>query len=101
MRRGKLKVGVYEEKARPTCTKCGKKHPDCKHIAAPKKVVFLAGPDQIWAQLNGTWYPSVRFKNFNDSTSVEMVMPENQFRDRYKYLGQYVTVVNRVEEMRK
>lgn len=99
MRRARFKFGVYEERYRPVCPKCKKKWPDCKHSDAPKRVSFLAGPDQVWCQLNGTNYPSVRFRNFNDFNVVEMVMPENQFRDRYVYVGRYISRAIHTEEM--
>jgi len=97
MRRPKFKHGVYEERYRPLCMKCKKKWPDCRHSEAPKRVVLLAGPDQIWTQLNGTNYPAVRFRAFNDFASVEMVMPENQFRSRYTYVGRFVTQITHKE----
>ena len=99
MRRAKLKYGVYEERYRPICSKCKKKWPECRHSDAPKRIVLLAGPDQIWAQLNGTNYPAVRFRGFNDFASVEMVMPELQFRGRYSYVGRFVTQVTQREVM--
>jgi len=60
-------------------------------------VVMLAGPDQIWCQLNGTNYPSVRFRNFNDFDVVEMVMTETQFRSKFTYVGRYITNITRTE----
>lgn len=77
MNRARLKHGVYEERYRPLCVKCKKKWPECRHSEPPKRVVFLDGPDQIWAQLNGTNYPAVRFRAFNDFAAIEMVMPDN------------------------
>ena len=97
MRRARLKYGVYEERYRPTCPKCKKKWPDCRHSEAPKRIVLLAGPDQIWAQLNGTNYPAVRFRAFNDFASVEMVMSELQFRGKYSYVGRFVTCITQKE----
>lgn len=89
--RARLKYGIYEERYRPICTKCKKKWPDCKHIDAPKRVVMLDGPDRIWCQLNGTNYPAVLMQNFNDFTSVRMVMTETQFRGKYVYVGRFTT----------
>lgn len=59
--------------------------------------MLLATPDQIWAQLNGTNYPAVRYRRFNNFDVVEMVLPENQFRDRYAYVGRFITHVSRSE----
>jgi len=92
-----LKPGVYEERYRPICSKCAKKWPECRHSNPPKKVVLLAGPDRIWCQLNGTNYPAVHFRNFNDFDSVEMVMPDSQFRSKYSYVGRFVTQLIRTE----
>jgi len=97
--RPRYRHGVYEERYRPQCKKCSLTWPECKHSEPPKRVVFLAGPDKIWCQLNGTNYPSVRFRAFNDFSAVEMVMPENQFRSKYTYVGKFVTQVSRKEVM--
>lgn len=99
MRRARLKWGAYEERYRPICPKCKKKWPECKHSEPPKRVVFLAGPDEVWCQLNGTNYPAVRFRSFNDFNVVDMVMPETQFRSKYVYVGRYVSKVTHLEEM--
>lgn len=101
MSRARFKYGVYEERYRPLCMKCKKKWPECRHSEPPKRVVLLAGPDQIWCQLNGTNYRSVRFRYFNDSTSVELVMPDGQFRGKYVYVGKFTTRIVRTEVMDK
>lgn len=99
MRRGRLKYGVYEERYRPQCSKCKKQWPQCKHLDPPKRVVTLDGPDKVWMQLNGTNYPAVRFRAFNDFSVVEMVMADTQFRHKFTYVGRYVTNIMRVESM--
>lgn len=101
MRRARFKHGVYEERYRPICMKCKKKWPDCKHSEPPKRVVLLAGSDQIWMQLNGTNYPSIRFRSFNDFTAVEMVMSEFQFRSKYTYVGRFFTKVTHQEVLQE
>lgn len=101
MRRARLKYGVYEERFRPICRSCKKQWPHCKHSKAPEKVVFVAGPDRIWMQLNGTNYPAVHFRKFNDSSSVEMVMTETQFRSKYVFLGRLTTVITRTDVMQE
>ena len=99
--RARLKHGVYEERYRLVCPKCKKRWPDCKHSEAPKRVVLLAGPDRIWAQLNGTNYPAVRFRAFDDFAAIEMVMMDLQFRSKYTYVGRFITEITHKEVMSK
>jgi hypothetical protein len=101
MARARLKFGVYEERYRPICKTCKKNYPDCRHSKAPERVVLLAGPTNIWMQLNGTNYPGVRFRRFNDFSVVEMVTTEAQFRSKYSYVGRYVTKIERTEELQE
>lgn len=99
MKRARLKHGVYQERYLPLCMKCKKRWPDCRHSEPPKRVVLLDGPERVWAQLNGTNYPAVRFRNFNDFASVEMVIPDNTFRQRYTYVGRFITRITHTEVM--
>lgn len=80
MRRAQLKFGVYEEKA----------HPE-------RRVALLEGPDRVWISFNGTNYPAVMCRTFNQPDNVKLVFTETQFRDRYKYLGRYTTIVSHKE----
>lgn len=95
--RARLKFGVYEERYRPICEKCKKRWPECLHSQAPKRVVLLAGPEQIWMQLNGTKYPAVRVRRFNDLAAIDMVMTETDFRSGHTYIGRFTTHVSSKE----
>jgi hypothetical protein len=81
MRRARLKYGIYQSRSILT-----------------EQVVLLTGPDGVWAQFNGTNYPAVLYRKFNAPNDVKRVLTEQQFRDRFKYVGKYQTVHKTMEE---